>query len=55
MEEIMRSRIKKLKLRTVDIIRVWTSKRWHKEHKWKPKTGKFIKNLLNKKIRREKF
>jgi hypothetical protein len=34
-----------------DIIRDWTSKKWHKAHNWKTGTGKFIKKLLNRRIR----
>jgi hypothetical protein len=48
----MKTRIKKLKLHTIDIITEWTSKTWHNDHRWKPKTGKFIKRMLNKKGRR---
>jgi len=25
---------------------VWVSKHWHKEHKWKAKTGKFINQTV---------
>jgi hypothetical protein len=40
-------------MRTKDIIRDWTSRKWHKVHNWKAGTGKFIKRLLNKRIRHE--
>ena len=51
----MKQKIKNLKLHTIDVITDWASKKWHREHKWHAGTGKFIKRLLNKKIRQEKF
>ena len=40
-------------MRTKDVIKDWTSRKWHKVHNWKAGTGKFIKRLLNKRNRRE--
>jgi hypothetical protein len=40
-------------MRTKDVIKDWTSRKWHKVHNWKAGTGKFIKRLLNKRTRRE--
>jgi len=51
----MKRRLNKIKLHTVDVVKEWTSKKWHKEHRWKPKTGKFIKRLLNRKVRHERW
>jgi len=42
-------------LKTKDHIKDWTSKKWHKLHNWKTGTGKFIKKLLNRKIRHSKI
>ncbi len=51
----MKKHIKKLKLHTIDVVKEWTSKKWHKEHRWKSGTGKFIKRLLTRKVRHEKW
>ena len=51
----MKQKLKNLKSHTIDVITDWTSKKWHREHKWHAGTGKFIKRLLNKKNRQEKF
>jgi hypothetical protein len=51
----MKKHIKKLKLHTIDVVKEWTSKKWHKAHRWQPGTGKFLKRMLNKKIRQEKW
>ena len=51
----MKKHLKKIKLHTIDVIKDWTSRKWHKEHSWKPKTGKFIKHVMNKKVRQEKW
>jgi len=42
-------------LKTKDHIKDWTSKKWHKLHNWKTGTGKFIKKILNRKIRHSKI
>ena len=42
-------------LKTKDHIKDWTSKKWLKLHNWKTGTGKFIKKLLNRKIRHSKI
>jgi len=42
-------------LKTKDHIKDWTSKKWHKLHNWKTGTGKFIKRLMNRKIRHTKI
>jgi hypothetical protein len=42
-------------LKTKDVVRDWTSKKWHKLHNWKTGTGKFIKRLMNRKIRHTKI
>jgi len=34
-----------------DVIKDWTSKKWHTCHNWKTGTGKFIKKLLKRKVR----
>jgi hypothetical protein len=34
-----------------DIVKDWTSKKWHTVHNWKAGTGKFIKRVFNRKIR----
>lgn len=41
--------------KTREIIRDWTSRRWHTAHRWHAGTGKFIKRLLNRKIRHTKI
>jgi len=41
-------------LKTKEIVKDWTSKKWHKVHNWKSGTGKFIKKMLNRKIRHKK-
>ena len=41
-------------LKTKEIVRDWVSRKWHKAHTWKAGTGKFIKKMLNRKIRRKK-
>lgn len=40
-------------MRTKDVIKNWTSRKWHKYNSWKSGTGKFIKRMMNKKIRQE--
>mgnify|MGYP006429509821 FL=1 len=51
----MKKHIEKLKLHTIDVVNEWTSKKWHKSHRWHSGTGKFLKRMLNKKIRHEKW
>lgn len=41
-------------LKTKDFVRDWTSRKWHKIHTWKAGTGKYIKRILNRKIRHKK-
>jgi hypothetical protein len=38
-------------MKTKVIVDEWISKKWHKEHRWHTGTGKFIKRMLNKKLR----
>lgn len=38
-------------MRTRDVTNDWISRGWHKTHNWKSGTGKFIKRILNRKIR----
>jgi hypothetical protein len=38
-------------MKTKLVVDEWISKKWHKAHKWHSGTGKFIKRMLNKKIR----
>ena len=38
-----------------DVIKDWTSKKWHKVHNWKTGTGRFIKKLMARKIRYQKI
>ena len=32
-------------------LRDWTSRKWHRTHKWRSGTGKFLKKIMNRKIR----
>ena len=36
-------------------IKDWTSKKWHSTHNWRTGTGKFLKRIMNRKIRHEKI
>jgi|LWDU01.1.fsa_nt_gi hypothetical protein len=41
--------------RLKDKINDWTSSKWHKEHKWKTGTGKFLKKIMNRKVRHKRY
>ncbi len=51
----MKKQVRNLKLHTIDVIQDWTSDKWHKTHKWHSGTGKFVKRILNRKVRHEKW
>tara|TARA_B100001079_G_scaffold248373_1_gene238309 strand:+ start:306 stop:473 length:168 start_codon:yes stop_codon:yes gene_type:complete len=34
-------------------LRDWTSKKWHRHHNWRAGTGKFLKKIMNRKIRHQ--
>lgn len=36
-------------------INDWTSKKWHSAHNWRTGTGKFLKKIMNRKIRHTKI
>ena len=41
--------------RIKDKIKHWTSKKWHSKHNWRTGTGKFLKRVMNRKIRHQKI
>ena len=36
-------------------IKDWTSDKWHLTHNWRAGTGKFLKRIMNRKIRHQKI
>ena len=34
-------------------LRDWTSSKWHKRHNWRTGTGRFLKKIMNRKIRHQ--
>jgi hypothetical protein len=40
---------------TKDKIKDWTSMKWHSTHNWRTGTGKFLKRIMNRKIRYKKI
>jgi hypothetical protein len=41
--------------KTKDRMADWISRRWHKTHNWKTGTGRFLKRIMNRRIRHEKY
>lgn len=38
-----------------DKLNDWTSDKWHRTHNWRTGTGKFLKRVMNRKIRYKKI
>ena len=36
-------------------LKDWTSNKWHNTHKWRTGTGRFLKKIMNRKIRHQKI